>query len=121
MRIMEASMSKARKRRAAVAASQTRPAKRGAGKKPATRQTKRPTNLTLDPEAVRRGELFGARHGRSLSQLVTGFLYSLPAEDAGEALPDLAPAVRRLYGLAAGAETDRDAYRDHLARKYGGR
>jgi uncharacterized protein DUF6364 len=113
-------MSKARKRRTSAAASQARPATRGAGKKRATKQAKRPTNLTLDPDAVRRGELFGQRHGRSLSQLVTGFLYSLPAEDAGEALPELAPAVRRLFGLAAGAKTDRDSYREHLAQKYGG-
>ena len=90
---------------------------RMAGRKPA----KKPTNLTLDPEAVARGERFGERHGTSLSQLVTSFLYSLPADESGDAPPDLAPPVRRLYGLAAGGTTDRDTYREHLRRKYGGR
>ena len=80
---------------------------------------KRPTNLTLDAEALARGERFSKRHGTSVSQLVTGFLYSLPAE--GDALPQLTPPVGRLYGLAAGGITDQDEYRRHLAAKYAGR
>ena len=31
----------------------------------------------------------------------------------------LTPAVRRLWGIAAGGDADRDQYRQHLARKYG--
>lgn len=88
-------------------------------KKPGKKPGKKPTNLTLDPEAVTRGERFGRRHGTSLSQLVTGFLYSLPADE--DTLPQLTPPVRRLYGLAAGGTTDRDAYRHHLVEKYGRR
>lgn len=82
---------------------------------------KKPTNLTLDPEAITRGEHFGRRHGTSLSQLVNGFLRSLPAPDGDEALTDLTPAVRRLYGVAGGGTTDRDAHRAHLLEKYKGR
>ena len=81
---------------------------------------KKPTNLTLDPDAVDRGERYGARHGRKLSQLVNGFLAALPAE-SDEGLDDLSPAVRRLHGIAAGGTTDRDAYRAHLSEKYGSR
>ena len=89
---------------------------------PAARRTKRATNLTLDPAAVARGERFGARHGKSLSQLVNDLLSALPgSEQTDEVDPaDLAPAVRRLFGVAAGGSTDRQAYRDHLIRKYGG-
>jgi hypothetical protein len=89
-------------------------------KKPGAKPGKRPTNLTLDPDAVARGEQYGARHGRKLSQLVNGFLAALPAPDDDDAeLADLSPAVRRLYGVAAGGRTDRDAYRAHLSEKYG--
>lgn len=92
-------------------------APRVAGRKPA----KKATNLTLDPEAVARGERFGERHGTSLSRLVTSFLYSLPADEGDDTPPELTPPVRRLYGLAAGGTTDRDAHRAHLRRKYGAR
>lgn len=103
----------------------TRPSGRGKAqerqpaKAQAKRPTKKPTNLTLDPEAVARGERFGQRHGTSLSQLVTGFLYALP--DADASLRELAPPVRRLYGSAAGGAADRDSYHAHLSEKYGGR
>jgi hypothetical protein len=82
---------------------------------------KKPTNLTLDPAAVARGEQYGARYGKKLSQLVSGFLAALPGPDGEEELTRLTPAVRRLYGVAAGGTTDRDAYRAHLAEKYGAR
>lgn len=85
---------------------------------------KRPTNLTLDPEAVARGERFSARHGTSLSQLVTRFLHALPADEGAEqplAKRALTPPVRRLHGIVAGGGTDRDAYRARLVEKYGGR
>ena len=97
--------------------------------KPASRRTPRPagpahagkkaTNLTLDPDAVARGERYGARHGRKLSQLVNAFLAALPADDDDPGLTDLSPAVRRLYGAAAGGATDQNAYRAHLVDKYG--
>jgi hypothetical protein len=50
--------------------------------------------------------------------LVTGFLQSLRDPDAASAL-SLAPAVRRLYGLAAERDLSRDDARKFIARKYG--
>jgi hypothetical protein len=103
-------------RKSPTAGTQTRASKRP--------PNKRPTNLTLDPEAVARGERFGQRHGTSLSQLVTGFLYSLPGDAASMKVSELAPPVRRLYGVATGASgaaTDRETYRAHLDKKYGRR
>ena len=109
-------MAKAGKRSTPRTPPETRPGQQQRGK-----PVKRPTNLTLDPDAVARGERYGARHGQKLSQLVNGFLAALPAVDGDEGLADLAPAVRRLYGIAAGGTTGRDAYRAHLSRKYGSR
>lgn len=72
-------------------------------------------NLSLDPEAVERGERYSALHSTSISQLVSDFLSRLPLDDAE---PELTPAVRRLLGAAAG-EGDREDYRRHLLEKYG--
>lgn len=76
-----------------------------------------PKNLSLEPEAVARGERYGRLHGKNLSQLVNDFLRALPlkAPPAGE----LSPLVRRLRGIAAGGRTGREAYRRHLLRKHG--
>jgi hypothetical protein len=93
----------------------------GPGKKQRRKSVKKPTNLTLDPDAVARGERYGARHGRKLSQLVNGFLAALPSDEGDPGLADLSPAVRRLCGVAAGGTTDRAAYRAHLSEKYGSR
>lgn len=90
-------------------------------RKPGARAVKKATNLTLDPDAVARGERFGQRHGTSLSQLVNGFLHSLPADEGDETLAHLTPPVRRLYGIAADGTTDRDAHRAYLREKYGSR
>lgn len=81
--------------------------------------SKVPKNLSLEPDAIARGERYGRRHGTSLSCLVSNFLRSLPLE-AGAA-EDLSPVVRRLRGLAAAGRIDRAAYREHLYKKYGGR
>ncbi len=102
----------------------TRAAEEAPEKKSGRKPVKKATNLSLDPDAVARGERYGARHGRKLSQLVNGFLAALPAEEAGEGdrgLAELSPVVRRLYGAAAGGATDRDTYRAHLSAKYGSR
>jgi hypothetical protein len=82
---------------------------------------KKPTNLSLDPGALERAEQFAKRAGQSVSQLVTRYLFSLPTDQEGSDVPraELSPAVRRLYGVAAGGETDRASYRDHLLEKYG--
>lgn len=71
-------------------------------------------NLSLDPEAVQRGEKYSKRHSTSVSQLVSDFLSGLPAEgDRAE----LAPAVKRLLGIARGG--NETAYRKYLEKKYG--
>lgn len=82
------------------------------------RAAKRPKNLSLDAEAVRRGEEYGKRHGIALSRLVGDFLRALPL---GAPERELTPAVERLRGAAAEGRTTRDDYREHLHRKYGGR
>jgi len=79
---------------------------------------KRPKNLLLDPDAVARGERYSRRHRTNLSRLVGDFLRSLPL---GADESALTPAVRRLWGVARGRADGREAYRQHLARKYGGR
>jgi len=87
------------------------------------KRRKQPTNLSLDPDALARGEQFGKRNGSSLSQLVSRFLFSLPAEADASRLPlaELTPAVRRLYGVAAGDASDRASYRGYLSEKYEGK
>ena len=76
-------------------------------------------NLSLEPEAVARGERYGRRHGKNLSQLVNDFLRGLPLESPMDG--ELSPLVRRLRGIARSARTGRKEYREHLHRKYGGR
>jgi len=80
---------------------------------------RRPTNLSLEPDAIERGQRYGRLHGKNLSQLVNDFLRALPLEPVRQR--DLSPLVRRLRGAAAGGQTDREDYREHLIRKYGGR
>ena len=95
--------------------------------------TRKATNLTLDPAAVTRAEAYRARYGMgSLSQLVNALLAALPSAEGGLPAPStLAPAVRRLLGVArpsvgagdAAIRADDDpraAYRAHLVDKYGG-
>jgi hypothetical protein len=76
-----------------------------------------PKNLSLEPEAIERGERYGARHGKNLSQLVNDLLHALPLDRPAPA--ELSPVVGRLLGVAAGSEADRKTYREHLSRKYG--
>lgn len=78
---------------------------------------KRSKNLSLDPEAVRRGERYSELHGTNVSQLVSGFLSSLPLEDE-EREERLSPAVRRLLGVAAGSDGEQEYHR-YLVEKYG--
>jgi len=87
--------------------------------KKAKKTAKKPTNLSLDPEAVARGERFAERHGTSISRMVNRFLLSLPDVPASEVVAQLTPTVRRLYGVAEGSSADRETYRAHLRRKYG--
>jgi hypothetical protein len=48
-------------------------------------------------------------------------LRALPGEDDVFDLGELTPVVRRLYGVAEGAATNREEYRKHLRQKFGGR
>ena len=84
--------------------------------RPSKRQRKRPTNLSLDVDALERGERYSRLHGTSLSRLVNDYLRSLPGDAE---LPPLSPVVQRLRGVAAGAKAGPDDYRRHLRRKYG--
>jgi len=86
------------------------------GARPA-RPVKRPKNLSLEADAVARGEEYSRRHGTTLSRLVGDFLRALPI---GGATRELTPAVRRLRGVAVEGHTTREDHRQHLHRKYGG-
>jgi hypothetical protein len=77
---------------------------------------RQPKNLLLDTEAIRRGQRYCELHGTTLSQLVSDFLASLPVDEDGRQR-ELTPAVRRLLGVAAGA--DAEEYRRYLEKKYG--
>ena len=97
-----------------------------AGSRPPAAPKKRAKNLSLRPEDIAHGEAYSRRHGTRLSTLVGEFLRALPL-DPGPARA-LAPAVRRLYGVAVGAsrnvqareQAGMDHYRAHLHRKYTG-
>lgn len=70
-------------------------------------------NLTLDPEAVRKGERYSRKNGTSISQIVSDFLLRLPD---GVETP-LSPAVARLLGIASGKGDERQ-YHNYLEKKY---
>lgn len=82
-----------------------------------SKPAKKPKNLSLEPDAVARGERYSKLHGTNLSRLVSDFLRALPLEGMKE---PLSPAVRRLRGIAAGSKSDRSTYREYLHRKYVG-
>lgn len=90
------------------------------GRKTTQRPGRKATNLSLETEAIAKGEEYSRRHGTSLSQLVSDFLRSLPTGRGDMAKAELTPAVRRLYGIAAGAAVSRESHREHLLAKYGG-
>ncbi len=73
-------------------------------------------NLSLDPEAVARGERYCKLHETNLSQLVNRFLSSLPLNDNPRTR--LTPAVSRLIGLVSD-QNALEHYRQHLVEKYG--
>ena len=78
--------------------------------------SKRSLNLSLEESVVERAKQYSRRHGTSVSRLVGDFLARLPGEE-GLDPEGLSPTVRRLIGVAAGA--DESAYRKYLAKKYG--
>ncbi len=116
---------------------------RGTPQTAASGVAKRARNLSLSPAAISRGESYAVAHGTTLSALVEHYLRGLPplddsqyAEDAGDAgAHDLAearagsssPLVRELAGLLSNGAGEkevvgpREAYREHLQHRYGGR
>jgi hypothetical protein len=93
---------------------------------------RKPTNLSLDPDAIVRGEAYAIAHDVSLSQLVSQLLRGLPVSSAGSpagsavggAKAQWPDVVARLYGVARRGDDDSehaiDDYHDYLHRKYGG-
>lgn len=71
-------------------------------------------NLSLDADAVRKGERYSRSKGTSVSQLVSDLLSRLPEEDEGD---PLSPAVGRLLGVGLG-KTDEASYKRYLEKKH---
>lgn len=69
--------------------------------------------LTVDEGVIRRAKRFSARHGTSVSELVTRFLGSLEDGAAADT-----PIVSRLRGILKEAPSEED-YRRHLEEKHG--
>jgi len=72
--------------------------------------------LSLDPEAVKRGERYSKLHNMNVSQLVNRFLSALPAGEEDE--NKFSPTVRRLIGIAPDGDAVQE-YHEHLLEKYG--
>ena len=70
--------------------------------------------LSLDAEAVRKGERYSRSKGTSISQLVSDLLSRLPGEDEGS---PLSPAVGRLLGVGQG-KADETSYKHYLEKKH---
>ena len=75
-----------------------------------------PKNLSLDDNAIKRGERYSKLHGTNLSRLVSDYLNRLPLAPAE--VPT-STAVLRLRGVAASKRDGKAAYHRHLSRKYG--
>ena len=71
-------------------------------------------NLSLDAEAVRKGERYSRSKGTSVSQLVSDLLSRLPEEEASS---PLSPAVGRLLGVGLG-KADEASYKHYLEKKH---
>jgi len=82
--------------------------------------TKVSKNLSLDSDAIGRGERYSELHHTNLSRLVSDFLRQLPLPEPAK---QLSPIVSRLLGVATSVdgETDDagDPYHEHLWAKYG--
>lgn len=78
---------------------------------------KQSKNLSLDPEAVRRGERYSELHRTNVSQIVNNFLAALPLEGDARERP-LPAVVGRLLGSAADGG-DVEDYHRYLVEKYG--
>lgn len=72
--------------------------------------------LSVDRDSIENGKRYAKETGRSLSAIVEDYLTALPTVAAGDDERDLPSNVRRLIGIAAGA--DEGDYRRHLEAKY---
>lgn len=72
---------------------------------------RRPKNLLLDREALRRGEAYCERHGTTLSRLVEDFLTALPGDGSWK---PTSPIVLRIIDTANYGREGSYAYREHL-------
>jgi hypothetical protein len=84
-------------------------------------EKRRPTNLTLSPEAMEKADRVAAARGTSVSRLVDDLLSALPDADARPLAEELTPAVKRLLGMARDSALSERDYRQHLVHKYGAR
>ena len=73
---------------------------------------RRKLTLSVDEKAIRRAKRFSKRHGKSVSQLVTEFLYGLDSPGSVDS-----PIVSRLRGILP-APVSRDDYLQHLEKKH---
>lgn len=74
-------------------------------------------NLSLDADAIGRGERYSELHRTNLSRLVSDFLARLPLDEPAR---QLSPTASRLLGIATPTSgVDEQVYRDHLWKKYG--
>jgi uncharacterized protein DUF6364 len=77
---------------------------------------KQSKNLSLDPDAVKRGEQYSKLHNTNVSQLVNRFLSALPVGEEDET--KFSPTVRRLIGIAPNGDAVQE-YHEHLLEKHG--
>ncbi len=72
--------------------------------------------LSIDEELLKRARCYARTSGRSLSQLVSAYLATLP-ESRGDKAKPLTPIVRSLRGVLSGSGLDEEDYRRHLEEK----
>jgi hypothetical protein len=69
--------------------------------------------LRLDDDLIRSAQRYSAKSGKSLSQLVADYFFTLIDAREGSAYGELTPRVRSLLGALSGAPADeRDYLRD---------
>lgn len=77
------------------------------------------TKLTLrmDEEVIEQGKRAARERGKSVSRLVADY-FRLLGRRPTEEEPELPPATRSLFGVAAGCELDEGDYRRHLEDRH---
>ena len=76
---------------------------------------KQSKTLSLDEDAVKRGEQYSKLHNTNISELVNRFLSALPVGEEDE--NKFSPTVRRLIGVAPDGDAVQE-YHEHLLEKY---